>query len=71
MFLQQRTDERLQELLLEENYPGAINLILECQIVASNFNHFKCVAQLSWKLQDTLYLTEEQLDIALSKVRKY
>lgn len=54
--------------MIEENYPGAINLLLECQIVAANFNHFKCVAQLSWKLQDTLYMTEEQLDIALSKV---
>ncbi|KAK6634867.1 hypothetical protein RUM44_000114 [Polyplax serrata] len=68
----QRTDERLQELLLEENYPGAINLLLECQIVASNFNHFKCVAQLSCKLQDTLYMTEEQLDTALNKIcRKF
>ncbi|EEB14977.1 conserved hypothetical protein [Pediculus humanus corporis] len=68
----QKTDERLQELLLEENYPGAINLLLECQIAASNFNHFKCVAQLNCKLQDTLYMTEEQLDVALNKIcRKF
>ncbi|KAL0277277.1 UNVERIFIED_CONTAM: hypothetical protein PYX00_004621 [Menopon gallinae] len=68
----QKTNERLQELLDEENYSGAINLLLECQIVASNFSHFKCVAQLSNKLQDTLYMTEEQLDMALSKVcRKF
>ncbi len=30
---QQKTDERLQELLGEEDFPGAIQLILECQKV--------------------------------------
>ncbi|KAJ9592435.1 hypothetical protein L9F63_015851 [Diploptera punctata] len=64
----QRTEERLQELLNEGNYPGAIGLLLECQSAAATFRHFTCVAALSGKLQDTLDMTEEQLDQALAKV---
>ncbi|XP_069681255.1 syndetin isoform X2 [Periplaneta americana] len=64
----QRTEERLQELLNEGNYPGAIALLLECQSAASTYRHFTCVAALSGKLQDTLEMTEEQLDQALAKV---
>ncbi|PSN30261.1 Syndetin [Blattella germanica] len=64
----QRTEERLQELLSEGNYPGAISLLLECQSAAATYRHFTCVAALSGKLQDTLEMTEEQLDQALAKV---
>jgi hypothetical protein len=66
---QQRTEERLQELLNEGNYPGAIGLLLECQSAAATYRHFMCVAALSGKLQDTLEMAEEQLDQALAKVR--
>ncbi|KAF8795632.1 Syndetin like protein [Argiope bruennichi] len=64
----QETDVRLRELLEEEDYPGAIQLCLECQKAASTFKHFSCISELSTKLQDTLVMTEEQLDVALSKV---
>ncbi|XP_054713927.1 syndetin-like [Uloborus diversus] len=64
----QETDVRLRELLEEEDYPGAIQLCLECQKAASTFKHFSCISELSSKLQDTLEMTEEQLDVALSKV---
>ncbi|XP_023223864.1 syndetin-like [Centruroides sculpturatus] len=64
----QETDVRLGELLEEEDYPGAIQLCLECQKAASTFKHYKCICDLSSKLKDTLVMTEEQLDVALSKV---
>eukprot|EP00095_Tigriopus_kingsejongensis_P008145 snap_masked-scaffold196_size269943-processed-gene-1.9 protein:Tk08145 transcript:snap_masked-scaffold196_size269943-processed-gene-1.9-mRNA-1 annotation:"coiled-coil domain-containing protein 132" len=64
----QKTDARLQELLGEDNFPGAIQLLLECQKVVTTYSHFKAVKQLATKLQDTLDMTEEQLDVALSKV---
>nr|CAD7458043.1 unnamed protein product [Timema tahoe] len=64
----QRTDERLQELLSEGDYPSAIRLLLECQNAAATYKHFTCVAALSGKLQDTLEMAEEQLDQALSQV---
>jgi hypothetical protein len=69
--LQQRTEERLQELLSEGNYPGAIGLLLECLRAAATYRHFMCVAALSGKLQDTLEMAEEQLDQALAKVRTF
>ncbi|KAL8602932.1 hypothetical protein ACOMHN_057242 [Nucella lapillus] len=63
----QRTDLRLRELMEEEDYSGAIQLCLECQKAASTFRHYKCISELSSKLQDTLEMIEEQLDVALSK----
>eukprot|EP00057_Strongylocentrotus_purpuratus_P016470 XP_011670944.1 PREDICTED: coiled-coil domain-containing protein 132 isoform X1 [Strongylocentrotus purpuratus] len=63
----QRTDIRLRELMEEEDYPGAIQLCQECQRAASNFKHYKCISELSSKLQDTLEMIEEQLDNALAK----
>ncbi|XP_014680059.1 PREDICTED: syndetin-like, partial [Priapulus caudatus] len=63
----QRTDVRLSELLEEEDYPGAIQLCLECQQAAATFRHYSCISELSSKLQDTLEQIEEQLDVALSK----
>ncbi|XP_076349284.1 vacuolar protein sorting 50 isoform X1 [Tachypleus tridentatus] len=64
----QETDVRLRELLEEEDYPGAIQLCLECQKAAIQFRHYKCISELSSKLQDTLEMMEEKLDVALSKV---
>lgn len=66
--LQQRTEDRLQELLSEENFPGAISLLLECQSAAQTYKHFHCVAALNGKLQDTLDQVEETLDMTLSKM---
>ncbi|XP_022109307.1 syndetin-like [Acanthaster planci] len=63
----QQTDVRLREMLEEEDYPGAIQLCLECQKAASTFRHYKCISELSSKLQDTLEMIEEQLDQALAK----
>jgi hypothetical protein len=68
--LQQRTEERLQELLREDDFAGAITLLLECQNAASSFRHFTCVAALNGQLQDTLLMAEESLDQALAKVGK-
>ncbi|XP_039593442.1 syndetin isoform X3 [Polypterus senegalus] len=67
----QRTDVRLSELLEEEDYPGAIQLCLECQKAASTFKHYSCISELNSKLQDTLEQIEEQLDVALSKTCKH
>ncbi len=66
--MQQRTELRLQELLAEDDYPGAIQLLLECQQAAVTYSHFTCISDLSKKLQITLENAEEQLDVALSKV---
>lgn len=66
----QRTDVRMSEMLEEEDYPGAIQLCLECQKAASTFKHYSCISELNSKLQDTLEQIEEQLDVALSKICK-
>lgn len=58
----------MQQLLKEGDFSGAIRLLLESQSVAVSLKHFKCVAQLSWKLQDTLENTEGQLDVVLCQV---
>ncbi|KAK4316854.1 hypothetical protein Pmani_012030 [Petrolisthes manimaculis] len=64
----QMTDVQLQNLLKVEDYPGAIQLLLECQKAAATFKHFTCISELSTKLQDTLEGAEEQLDVALARV---
>ncbi|XP_028926247.1 syndetin isoform X1 [Ornithorhynchus anatinus] len=66
----QRTDVRLSEMMEEEDFPGAIQLCLECQKAASTFKHYNCISELNSKLQDTLEQIEEQLDVALSKICK-
>ena len=65
---QHKTDERLQELLDGDDYPGAIQVLLECQTVVATYSHFTAVKQLASKLQDTLEMMEERLDVALAKV---
>jgi hypothetical protein len=62
-----KMNERVQELLAEQSYAAAIQLIVEGQHVASTYKHFNCVAQLSSRLQDTMEFAEEQLDVGLSK----
>uniref|UniRef100_A0A8D8URU6 Syndetin n=1 Tax=Cacopsylla melanoneura TaxID=428564 RepID=A0A8D8URU6_9HEMI len=64
-----QTEQKLNQLLLEENYPSAISLILECTQVThtQGLKHFSCIAALSSKLQDNLVMTEEYLDEVLSK----
>ncbi len=70
----QRTDDRLQELLSSTSsggdgpdFPGAIRLLLECREVASSYARFSAVRQLRAKLQDTLDMTEERMDVALAR----
>lgn len=63
---QQRTGDRLQELLNEGNYPGAISLLLECQRAAQTYKHFHCIAALNGKLQEILEQAEDALDNTLS-----
>ncbi|KAM7373051.1 hypothetical protein PAMP_007934 [Pampus punctatissimus] len=48
---------------LEEDYPGAIQLCLECQKAASTFKHYSCISELHSKLQDTL----EQIEAVCRK----
>uniref|UniRef100_A0A452EEJ7 VPS50 subunit of EARP/GARPII complex n=1 Tax=Capra hircus TaxID=9925 RepID=A0A452EEJ7_CAPHI len=61
----QRTDVRLSEMLEEEDYPGAIQLCLECQKAASTFKHYSSNIKIL-----KLTLPSEQLDVALSKICK-
>nr|XP_009859546.1 syndetin [Ciona intestinalis] len=63
----QHSDVRLSELMEDEDYAGAIQLCLECQHAAATYKHYHCIKDLSTKLQDTLELIEEQIDVALSK----
>ena len=64
----QKTDNRLHQCLDEGDYCGAIRLLFDAQEAAKEHSHFKAIQQLSIKLQDTLELAEEQLDVALAKV---
>lgn len=66
----QRTDVRLKEMLEEEDYPGAINLCLECEKAAQAFKHYSCISELSSNLQETLIDIEKELDVALGKLCK-
>ncbi|KAK5638446.1 hypothetical protein RI129_012741 [Pyrocoelia pectoralis] len=65
------TGQRLQELLNEENYAGAIELLQECQAAANTYRHFTCVASLTNKLQETLQDTEEKIDKVLAQMCFY
>uniref|UniRef100_A0A8C7GAW4 VPS50 subunit of EARP/GARPII complex n=1 Tax=Oncorhynchus kisutch TaxID=8019 RepID=A0A8C7GAW4_ONCKI len=49
----------------EEDYPGAIQLCLECQKAASTFKHYSCIRYVK------IPATTEQLDVALSKTCKH
>lgn len=62
------TEMQLQKLLDQHNYSGAISLLLECKRLASENGQYLCVAALSQKLQDTLLMTELQLDTVLTEI---
>lgn len=62
------TEMQLQKLLDTHNYSGAISLLLECKRLAQENSQYICVAALSQKLQDTLLMTELQLDTVLADV---
>lgn len=69
-FQQKSTDTELQKLISENNYAGAITLLLECRSSAKEYNEYLCVQSLNNKLQETLILTEFQLDTVLNEVSK-
>lgn len=62
------TDQQLQTLLQAANYSGAISILLENKNQSEKYNQYKCIESLSHKLQDTLILTEVQLDNALNEI---
>lgn len=62
------TETHLQDLLAKDNHSGAIAILLECRAMASANMQFKCVEGLTQKLQDTMMLTELQLDNVLNEV---
>ncbi|KAI8118797.1 hypothetical protein FF38_10946 [Lucilia cuprina] len=62
------TDVEVQKLLSECNYSGAISLLLTCKDSASEFMQYNCVQSLNKKLQETLLLTEFQLDTVLNEM---
>lgn len=61
------TEIQLQKLLDTQNYSGAISLLLECKRLATENSQYICVAALAQKLQDTLLMTELQLDTVLAE----
>lgn len=61
-------DQRLQKRLSEADYSGAIAILLENKNLSERFQQYKCVESLSSKLQDTLMMTEIQLEAVLSEV---
>ncbi|XP_058128051.1 syndetin [Anopheles ziemanni] len=61
-------DQRLQRRLTDADYGGAIAILLENKNLSRRFYQYRCVESLSHKLQDTLLLTEVQLDCVLSEI---
>ncbi|XP_008194931.2 syndetin [Tribolium castaneum] len=60
-------DQRLQGLLRDEDYAGAIIELKKCHKIATKYRHFSCVAALTYKLQETLESTDGQLDRVLAQ----
>lgn len=63
------TERRLHEMLANSNYSGAIAMLLECRQIAAEHSQYQCVEALAAKLQDTMVMTELQLDVVLNEVR--
>lgn len=61
-------EAQLQQLLNDGNYSDAISILLECKNLAENYSQYHCVEALAMKLQDTIMLTELQLDNVLNEV---
>lgn len=58
----------MQDLLRGEDYQGAIIELNWCLKLATHYRHFSCVAAITYKLQETLENTDEQLDKVLAEV---
>lgn len=58
----------MQKFLSDYNYSGAIGLLLKCKDSAAEYMQYNCVQSLNKKLQETLLLTEFQLDTVLNEV---
>lgn len=58
----------MQKLLNEHNYSEVISLLINCKNVSHEFMHFNCIQSLQKKLQETLLMTEIQLDAVLNEV---
>lgn len=63
-----QAEEEVQNLMRNKEYEAAVRLVLAGQKAASDHKHFKCVAALTQRLQDTLDLAEEQLDVVLASI---
>jgi hypothetical protein len=67
MFTLSKISQQIQKLLVEMDYTAAIQLLLQHQHTAQTYKQFKCVSDISLRLQDTLDMAEEQLDVGLEK----
>ncbi|XP_065083853.1 syndetin [Ochlerotatus camptorhynchus] len=61
-------DQRLQKRLSESDYSGAIAILLENKNLSERFQQYNCIESLSTKLQDTLMMSEIQLEAVLNEV---
>lgn len=61
-------DQRLQKRLSEADYSGAIAILLENKNLSERFQQYNCIESLSTKLQDTLLLSEVQLEAVLNEI---
>ncbi|CAG9862024.1 unnamed protein product [Phyllotreta striolata] len=61
-------EKRCQNMILEEDFVGAITELKRCQKTATRYRHFSCVAALTYKLQETLENTDSQLDRILAQI---
>ncbi|KAL1403570.1 hypothetical protein pipiens_005635 [Culex pipiens pipiens] len=61
-------DQRLQKRLAEADYSGAIAILLENKNLSERFQQYNCIESLSTKLQDTLLLSEVQLEAVLNEI---
>ncbi|XP_062538874.1 syndetin [Armigeres subalbatus] len=61
-------DQRLQKRLSEADYSGAIAILLENKNLSERFQQYNCIESLSTKLQDTLMMSEIQLEAVLNEV---
>uniref|UniRef100_A0A8C3K1M9 VPS50 subunit of EARP/GARPII complex n=1 Tax=Calidris pygmaea TaxID=425635 RepID=A0A8C3K1M9_9CHAR len=65
----QRTDVRLSEMLEEEDYPGAIQLCLECQKAASTFKHYSSLSKICKNFDISHYTKVQQAYRLLGKTQ--
>lgn len=57
-----------QKMLEAGNYSSAISILLEKKNQCEKYSQYKCIESLTLKLQDTLILTEVQLDNVLNEI---